>query len=143
MGLRLIFTFSFQSVRCLRFLSILFRSESIMPVNQGRCIAGLCMMSKVQSNRGHCLDAWWAAGLYPACRRVRLSLTYRYEFETSKCRTSEFARWFLTPRARMWNLNSPALCLLTLWTVKLRGFVNHSMSQWTSFLLCAWFIQVF
>ena len=61
------------------------------------------MLYKVNSNSNHCLFR----ELPSAYTRVRHSgaaaVAHPLEFEESRCRTSQFARFFLPVQVRMWN----------------------------------------
>ena len=71
-------------------------------------INGLSMWYKVNSDSNHCLFC----ELPSASTRVRHTRAavevHPLEFEVARCRTSQFARPFLTTQVRMWNF--PALC---------------------------------
>ena len=65
-----------------------------------RDVAGLSMLNKVNSNSNHCLFSERPS----VSTRVRLSqAAHPLEFEALRCRTFQFARYFLPAQVLMWN----------------------------------------
>ena len=68
-----------------------------------RCVAGLSMLNKVNSNSNHCLFS----ELPSAPTRVRhtraAAEAHPLEFDVSRCRMSQFVRSFLPAQVRLWN----------------------------------------
>ena len=84
-------------------VAMLCPDQSFLSLCRRRRVAVLSMLYKVISNSNHCLFGV----LLPASTRVRhtraVAAAHPLEFEISRCRTSQFARSFLTAQVRMWN----------------------------------------
>ena len=68
-----------------------------------RHVAGLCMLFKVNSNSNHCLFSELPSTSTLVRYNRATAAADPWEFEVSRCKTSQFGRWFLPAQVRMWN----------------------------------------
>ena len=132
-GLLLNLIFSYSSVWCIRGPWGLCPDQTFLPLCHWRHVAALCMLYKVNTNSNHSLFS----GLSSASIRVRHTWTaaaaYPLEFEVSSCRTSKFARWFLSAQTRVWN----DLPCTVFDTGTLDGFMGAA-NRWLLPWVCFW-----
>ena len=75
--------------------------QSFLSLYHRRCVAGLSMLYKVNSNSNHCLFSELLSGSTRVRHAQAAAAAYPLEFEVSSCRTYQFARSFLPAQVRM------------------------------------------
>ena len=77
--------------------------QTFLSLCHRRRVVGLSMLYKVNSNSNHCLFS----ELPSASTRVRhteaAAVAHPFQFTVSRCRTSQFARFFLSAQVLLWN----------------------------------------
>ena len=77
--------------------------QSFLSLCHRRRVAGLSMLYKINSNSNHCLFSQLPSAS-TRVRHTRAAVAARpLEFEVSRCRTCQIARYFLPAHFRMWN----------------------------------------
>ena len=77
--------------------------QTFLSLCHRRHVASLCMAYKVNWNSNHCLYSELPSVSVRVRQNRAAAAAHPLEFEVSRCRTSQFARCFLSAQARVWN----------------------------------------
>ena len=103
--------------------------------------AGLCVLYKVYSNSNHCLFSKLPSVSTRVWYTRAAVAAHKLELEVSKCRTSQFARYFLSAQVHMWD-DQYTVFDTELWTGFRKPFnssqAQRSVSSCLSWRRCLW-----
>ena len=100
-GLLLNVILSYSIARCIRWPGL--PDQTFLSLCHQRQVAALCMLYKVNLNSNHCLFSELPFASVKVGHTRAAAVAHPFEFEVSRCRTSQFARCFLPPQIRVWN----------------------------------------
>ena len=125
-------------------LNVIFLDESILSLCLRRHVAALCMLYKVNSNSNHCLFSELPSASVRVRQTRAVAAAGPLEFEVSKWRTSQFARWNDpdswwndTAQTRVWN-DLPYTVFDTGTLDGFQGAVNRCLLPWVEFFSLPW-----